>query len=93
MLRADFHEGVKCAECDMQTQPLVKEPGDFVIRLPFAAKFAYQITMRLRLGAWRLERKSGQISRAGLALCICGGKRKSHGYSRRRLSPHSADDH
>jgi hypothetical protein len=29
----------------------------------------------------------------GLVLCIRGRKRKSHGYPRRRLRPHSADDH
>ena len=93
MLRSDLHEGVKRAECDMKTQPLVEEPGNFAVRAPFAAKFADQFTVGLQLGARRLGRKSGQLSRAGLALCICGGKKKSHGYPRRRLRPHSADDH
>ena len=57
MLRADLHEGVEGAECDMKSQPLVEEAGDFAIRPPFAAKFADQFTVRLQFGARRLLRR------------------------------------
>ena len=93
MLRADFHEGVEGAECDMQPQPLMEKAGNFAIRPPFAPKFADQFVVGLQFGARRLGRKTGQLSRTSLTLCICGGKKKSHGYPRRRLRPHSADDH
>ncbi len=56
MLRADLHEGVEGAECDIQPQTLVEKASDFAIRPPFAAQFADQFAVGLQLGSWRLGR-------------------------------------
>jgi hypothetical protein len=34
MFRADLHEGVEGAECDMQLQSLVEEAGNFTVLAP-----------------------------------------------------------